>query len=78
MKDLVKVEEKKRKEEAKEQKEPEKKRRRTQEEIDWHDYFWSSEDRASRDISILERYDIEGRIDRWIQEIEEDAQESLK
>eukprot|EP00973_Karenia_brevis_P076346 10604568-Karenia_brevis.AAC.1 len=35
--------------------EPENKRRRTQEEEDWQDDFWKSEDVVSRDIGLGER-----------------------
>eukprot|EP00973_Karenia_brevis_P040996 5673167-Karenia_brevis.AAC.1 len=57
----IRIEEKKKKEEAKEQKESGSKRRRTQEDEDWYTDFWSSEDTTSRNIGILERYDIEER-----------------
>eukprot|EP00973_Karenia_brevis_P030280 4174749-Karenia_brevis.AAC.1 len=57
----IKKEEKRREEEAKEQKESGNKKRRTQEEKDWHDDFWSSEDITSRDIRLVEGYDIEER-----------------
>eukprot|EP00973_Karenia_brevis_P011086 1499958-Karenia_brevis.AAC.1 len=50
----------KRKDESKEDEAPEGKRRRTQEEEDWHD-FWTTEDRASRDIGLVERVEIEDR-----------------
>eukprot|EP00973_Karenia_brevis_P028109 3873118-Karenia_brevis.AAC.1 len=58
--------------------EPEDKRRRTQEEEDWNDDFWKDDDVASRDIDLVERHEIEGRVDRWIQEIEEVVEESLR
>eukprot|EP00973_Karenia_brevis_P001278 174980-Karenia_brevis.AAC.1 len=60
----------KRKDESKEDESPETKRRRTQEEEDWHDDFWTSADRTSRDISLEERGEIEDRVIKWIQEIE--------
>eukprot|EP00973_Karenia_brevis_P046811 6494889-Karenia_brevis.AAC.1 len=65
-----------REDEAMREWEPDNKRRRIQEEIGWHDDFWSSEDRASRDIAIVERDDTESEVDKWIQEIEEDMQET--
>eukprot|EP00973_Karenia_brevis_P020043 2750872-Karenia_brevis.AAC.1 len=60
----------KRKDASKEDESPETKRRRTQEEEDWHDDFWKSADRVSRDIDSVDRGEIEDRVTRWIQEIE--------
>eukprot|EP00973_Karenia_brevis_P014354 1954775-Karenia_brevis.AAC.1 len=59
-------------------KEPEGKTRRTQEEEDWNDDFWKDEEIAGRDIDLVERYEIEERVDRWIQEIDKDVEESLR
>eukprot|EP00973_Karenia_brevis_P006964 944941-Karenia_brevis.AAC.1 len=78
MRNGIRIEEKKRKEEAKEQKESGNKRRRIQEEEDWHNEFWSSENITSRDIGTVERYDPEERVDKLIQEIEEEVEEQLK
>eukprot|EP00973_Karenia_brevis_P083448 11575306-Karenia_brevis.AAC.1 len=67
--------ENKRKEDSEEQVAPDSKRRRTQEEEDWYDDLWTKADRTSRHISLVERSEIEDRVDRWIQEIERAAVE---
>eukprot|EP00973_Karenia_brevis_P030278 4174130-Karenia_brevis.AAC.1 len=70
--------ESKKKESSEEQGASESKRRRAQEEEDWYDDFWTDADRASRDISLVERDEIEDRVDRWMQEIERAVEESLE
>eukprot|EP00973_Karenia_brevis_P059484 8282280-Karenia_brevis.AAC.1 len=57
----------KRKEEEEKKEAPEGKRRRTQEEEDWHDDFWTNKDKT---IGLIERDEIEDKVDKWIQEIE--------
>eukprot|EP00973_Karenia_brevis_P041480 5739452-Karenia_brevis.AAC.1 len=57
----------KRKEDEEEKETPEGKRRRTKEEEDWYDDFWTDKDRT---IGLIERDEIEIRVDKWIQEIE--------
>eukprot|EP00973_Karenia_brevis_P035763 4934562-Karenia_brevis.AAC.1 len=57
--------------------EPEGKRRRVQEEEDWTDDFLKDEEIAGRDIDLVERHEIEERVDRWLQEIEKEVDESV-
>eukprot|EP00973_Karenia_brevis_P021781 2995198-Karenia_brevis.AAC.1 len=63
----------KRKEEGEEEVAPERKRRRTQEEEDWYGEFWTDKDKS---IGVVERSEIEDKVDKWIQEINEVIEES--
>eukprot|EP00973_Karenia_brevis_P034558 4767643-Karenia_brevis.AAC.1 len=55
---------------------PEGRRKRTQEESDWYGESWTNEDKADREIGLVERYVIEDGVVKWIQEMKEAIEES--
>eukprot|EP00973_Karenia_brevis_P087345 12109245-Karenia_brevis.AAC.1 len=57
------VPENKRKERNEDQSAPEGRRRRIQEEEDWYDDSWTNAGMPSRDIGLVERYEIEDRVE---------------